>query len=130
MEGFAQFGLNWFKRSQKCFSQFQISLDADKLNSCNFVCSSITARVKLYAGTVITVTVPKCTTEVTTDVTTEVTTDMIEIDKTTYTTTKSVKTTHNSQERCSKKSGHALYLWPPFWNCFKIKKDTIRIFHR
>ena len=38
MGGFAQFGLN-----QKCCSQLQLSLDTDKLKSCNFVCSSITA---------------------------------------------------------------------------------------
>ena len=58
MGGFAQFGLNRFKQGQKCLSQLQLSLDTDKLKSCNFVCSSITAwRVfqKLYVGTVITV---------------------------------------------------------------------------
>ena len=44
MGGFAQFGLNRFKRGQKRFSQIQLSLDTDKVKSCNFVCSSITAR--------------------------------------------------------------------------------------
>ena len=45
MGGFAQFGLNLFKRGQKRFNQLQLSLDTDKLKSCNFVCSSITARL-------------------------------------------------------------------------------------
>ena len=44
MGGFAQFGLNWFKRGQKRLRQLQLSLDTEKLKSCNFVCSSITAR--------------------------------------------------------------------------------------
>ena len=44
MGAFAQFGLNQFKRGQKRFSQLQLSLDTDELKSCNFVCSSITAR--------------------------------------------------------------------------------------
>ena len=37
MGGFAQFGLNQFKRGKKRFSQRQISLDTDKLKKCNFV---------------------------------------------------------------------------------------------
>ena len=31
---FAQFGLNKFKRGQKCFSQLQLYLDTDKLQFC------------------------------------------------------------------------------------------------
>ena len=37
--GFAQFGLNRLSRGKKCCSQLQLSLDTDKLKSCNFVCS-------------------------------------------------------------------------------------------
>ena len=44
MGGFAQFGLNRFKRGTKCCSQLQLYLDTDKLKSCNLVCSLITAR--------------------------------------------------------------------------------------
>ena len=43
MGGFAQFGLNQFKRGKKRFSQLQLSLDTDQLKGCNFVSSSITA---------------------------------------------------------------------------------------
>ena len=44
MGGFAQIGLNPFTRVQKPFDQLQLSLENDKLKSCNFMCSSITAR--------------------------------------------------------------------------------------
>ena len=69
MRGFAKFGLNWFKRCQKRFSQLQLSLDADMLKSCNFVFSSITTARRrfakdIYVGTVITVSVPKCTSNI------------------------------------------------------------------
>ena len=40
---FGQFGLNGFKRGQTHFSQLHISLDPDELESCNFMCSLITA---------------------------------------------------------------------------------------
>ena len=65
MGRFAQFGLNGFKWGQKRFNQLQLSLDTDSLKSCNFVCSSITASVlKLYVGTVITVSVPNSTSNI------------------------------------------------------------------
>ena len=44
---YGQFGLNELKRGQTHFSQRHISLDPDGLESCNFVCSSITAMRKL-----------------------------------------------------------------------------------
>ena len=67
MRGFAQFGLNRFERGQKSFNQLQLSLDTDRIKSFNCVCSSITARrgyAKLYIGAVITVSVPKCTSNI------------------------------------------------------------------
>ena len=39
MGQFSQFGLNGFKQGQTQFSQLHISLDPDKLESCNFLCS-------------------------------------------------------------------------------------------
>ena len=42
MGQFAQFALNGFKRGQTHFSQLHISLDPDRLESCNFLCSLIT----------------------------------------------------------------------------------------
>ena len=39
MGQFGQFGLTWFMRGQTHFSQLQISLDPDELESCNLVCS-------------------------------------------------------------------------------------------
>ena len=42
MGQFAQFGLNVFQRGQTHFSQLHISLDTDKLESYNFVCSLTT----------------------------------------------------------------------------------------
>ena len=54
MGGFGQFRLNRFKQGQKHFSQFQLSLDTDKLKSCNLVCSSLQGGglLKLSVGTV------------------------------------------------------------------------------
>ena len=46
------FGLNRLKRGQKSFSQLQLSPDTDKLKSWGLL--------KLYVGTVINVSVPKC----------------------------------------------------------------------
>ena len=46
MGGFVQFRLNIFKQSQTHFSQLHTSLDSDELESCNFMCSSITAMLK------------------------------------------------------------------------------------
>ena len=43
MGQFVQVGLNGFKWGQTHFSQLHISLDPDELESCNFVCSLITA---------------------------------------------------------------------------------------
>ena len=42
MGQFGQFGLNGLKWGQTHFSQLHISLDPDKLDICNFVCSLIT----------------------------------------------------------------------------------------
>ena len=39
MGQFAQLGLNGFKRGQTHFSQLHISLNPDKLESCNFLCA-------------------------------------------------------------------------------------------
>ena len=46
MGQFGQFGLNGFKRGQTLFSLLYISLDPDELESCNFVCSLLTAMLK------------------------------------------------------------------------------------
>ena len=43
MGQFGQFELNGFKQGQTHFSQPHISLDPDDLESCNFLCSLITA---------------------------------------------------------------------------------------
>ena len=56
---FGQFGLNGFRQGQIRFSQLHISLDPDKLESCNFVCSLITAMHGFAKVAVIAKSVPK-----------------------------------------------------------------------
>ena len=64
MGQFGLFGLNGFKRGQTHFSHLHKSLDPDELESYNFVCRLITGLLKLHIWAVITVSVPKYTSNI------------------------------------------------------------------